>query len=190
MISKLKLEILALLCNPENVNVIVPELKYYALTVTDQATISEAVQAIGRCVTGATDSSSRILTWLLRQVASKNAALVSESLNVIRYLVLRDPTHHIETVGRLARLLDQVTVPEARSCLIWLVGEFAGVAPGIAPDVLRKSLQNFVQETTSVRYQVVVLAAKVYSYSLDREKKEGREEPEPESKRITELLGM
>lgn len=170
LISKLKLEILTLLCTHENVNMIVSELKYYALTSNDKQTVAESIQAIGRCIMVSPDNSSRILRWLLQQVKSNNQALVSESLNVIRYIILRDPTQHILTISRLARLLDQVSVDSAKESIIWLVGEFAGTAQNIAPDVLRKCAKSFASESTNVRYQIVLLAAKVYSYYLDRNK--------------------
>lgn len=176
LISKLKLEILTLLCTKDNANLIVSELKYYSLTSPDPKTISESVQAIGRCITSDTDSSSKILLWLLRQIASpdSNPSLVSESLNVVRFLVLRNPKNHVITVARLAKMLDKVKVASAKSSLIWLVGEFVGVAPDIAPDVLRKCLKQFAQEeSATVRYQIVLLASKLYSWYLDRKREQG-----------------
>lgn len=196
MISKLKIEIMTLLKNQTNENTVINELKYYALTSNDQKIIASAVQAIGRTVSSeSVTDSSRILGWLLCQVASSvpggssrlfagsankafptrstgKPTFVSECLNVIRNLILRNPTGHISTIRRLARLIDFVSVPEVRASLVWLVGEFVGIAPEIAPDVLRKCVKNFKREEKEVRYQIVVLAAKVYSYWVDEKNKE------------------
>lgn len=170
LISKLKLEILTLLCNPSNISMIVSELKYYSLTSNNQQVIEESIQSLGRCITVSPETSSRILRWLLHQAKSNNPALVSQSLNVIRYIILRDPGSHTPTIARLARLLDQVAVDSAKESIIWLVGEFAATAQDIAPDVLRKCAKNFAKESAKVRYQIVLLAAKVFSCYLDRNK--------------------
>lgn len=170
LISRLKLEILTLLCAPSNVSMIVSELKYYSLTSNDKNVVAESIQAIGRCLTVSTEDSTRILRWLLQQVKSNNSALVSQSLNVIRYIILQNPSGHVRTIARLAHLLDDVKVDTAKESIIWLVGEFANLAQEIAPDVLRKSAQNFANESAKVRYQIVLLAAKVFSCYLDRNK--------------------
>lgn len=193
IIAKLKIDIMTLLKTRENENTVINELKYYALSSSDEKTISSAVQAIGRCVDSENvTNSSRILGWLLRQVAScapgggqkysekarfssaatANPVLVSECLNVIRNLILRNPSIYVVTIRRLAKLLDFISVSEVRASLIWLVGEFVVIAPEIAPDVLRKCVKGFKSEEKNVRYQIVVLAAKVYSYWVDTKKKE------------------
>lgn len=193
MIAGLKLDILTLLQNKENENTVINELKYYALTSSDQSIVASAVQAIGRCVDSAnvTDSSS-ILGWLLRQVAScvpnkasrqnsehsagyppvKKPILISECLNVVRNLVLRNPSIHVSTIRQLAKLLDFVSVSEVRASLIWLVGEFVVIAPEIASKVLRRCVKSFKMEETDVRNQIILLASKVYCYWIDNKKKE------------------
>lgn len=168
LISKLKLEILTLLCTKDNAQTIVSELKYYALTSNNDSIIVESVQAVGRCIDVAENTS--ILKWLLHKVKSSNPALVSESLNVVRFIVLKDPNSHIKTVARLAQLLDKVVVDSAKETIIWLVGEFSGIAHEVAPDVLRKFAKTFASESPNVRYQTTLLAAKVFSYYLDRNK--------------------
>ena len=72
------------------------------------------------------------------------------------------PDPHI-LVARLAKQLDRITNPKARTSVFWLVGQFAadvgsgksmiglgweGIAPWI-PDVLRKGVKGFVDEVCS-----------------------------------------
>jgi len=46
----------------------------------------------------------------------------------------------------MAKLTDTITVPMARASILWLIGEYSDRVPKIAPDVLRKTAKNFVNE--------------------------------------------
>lgn len=177
IISKLKLEILSLLYGNGNETLILSELKYYALTSKDTQTVRECVQAIGRCVS-ATENPDDILNWLSSKVKSSDSALVSECLTVIRYIILKDPKRYINTIKRLAMLLEKVVVDSGKETILWLVGEFAGYTETVAPDLLRKFAKLFALESPGVRYQVVLLAAKVYSYHIDKNKFNAEDEDE------------
>src|SRR5258708_17144786 len=71
----------------------------------------------------------------------------------------------VEIVAHLARRIDDIKHPKARACVVWLVGQYAGVGIGkmapFAPDVLRKLAKTFVGESSLVKLQVVTLAGKL-----------------------------
>lgn len=46
----------------------------------------------------------------------------------------------------MAKLLNFITVPAARSAILWLIGEYNQRIPNIAPDVLRIMAKSFVDE--------------------------------------------
>lgn len=46
----------------------------------------------------------------------------------------------------MARLLDSITVAQARAAILWLLGEHSQKVPKIAPDVLRKLAKTFSDE--------------------------------------------
>lgn len=171
-VSKLKLEILSLLNDASFSDEILSELRYYATTFLDRKLVSECMKAIVRCSIISESNGKRTLKWLLKMVQSDNPLLVSESLTAIRLLIQRDIKSHISTAARLAMCLDSVTTSDARASIICLVGEFSPIAYKMAPDVLRLCAKTFVDEEESVRYQIVVLAAKVYACQLSR-KREG-----------------
>lgn len=93
----------------------------------------------------------------------------------------------LEIVAHLARRIDDIRHPQARACVVWLVGQYAGVdaagmisdgqgAPGglgriapDAPDVLRKLAKSFAGESSLVKSQVVNLAGKLVVLCDDRE---------------------
>jgi len=46
----------------------------------------------------------------------------------------------------MAKLVDFITVPQARASILWLLGEYSDRVPKIAPDVLRKMAKTFINE--------------------------------------------
>lgn len=62
----------------------------------------------------------------------------------------------------MAKLMDFITIPQARASILWLLGEYSDRVPKIAPDVLRKMAKNFVNEQDIVKLQILNLAVKLY----------------------------
>jgi AP-3 complex subunit beta len=166
----LKLEVLTILFPHLGLHfkgVILNELEHFSKG-SDPDLVRESVRAIGRCAQGDPETSKRCLRLLLSEISSVDDFLVSESLTVIRHLIQQDPISHKKTVIQLAKHLDTTTSPEARACIIWLVGEFASADTenNIAPDVLRILAKGFADESELVKQQIVLLGAKVYLQHL------------------------
>ncbi|KKK25687.1 AP-3 adaptor complex subunit beta [Aspergillus ochraceoroseus] len=183
-IWRLKLEVLTILfphCGLHLKGVIISELEHFSQGA-DPELVRESVRALGRCAQSDPNTSSQCLRILLRQITSLDENLVSESLTVIRHLIQQDPASHERTVVQLVKHLGLTTNPDARSTIVWLVGEFAGVAPerNIAADVLRIMVQNFADESESVKQQIILLGAKVYLHHLLRHPPKEKPQSEPE----------
>lgn len=180
-IWRLKLELLTLIFPYSAADVqglLLTELEHFSRG-HDAALVRESVRAIGRCAqTSDAKTSARCLRLLLRQVHSPDQHLVAEALEVVRHLIQRDPLTHVKTVVRLAKNLDTLTAPAARASVVWLVGEFAGLAAeqNIAGDVLRILIKGYADESDEVRLQIVLLAARVYLHWLNRENARRKEE--------------
>ena len=170
---RLKIEILTLVfphCDPSMKSLILTELEHFTKS-SDSELVCESVRAIGRCAQNESQSSSRCLNLLLKQISNRNDDnLVAESLTVIRHLIQQDPSGHMATVIKLAKNLDTIANPFARANIIWLIGEFAGVDEdkNIAPDVLRILAPGFADESEAAKLQIVLLAAKVYVHHLNK----------------------
>lgn len=81
---------------------------------------------------------------------------------------LKGPLH---IIARLARRFDEVRHPNARACILWLVGQYAGrpdaspnppvgAIEGVAdwaPDTLRKAAKNFAHEACALAQKVSTL---------------------------------
>ncbi|MCJ1477653.1 AP-3 complex subunit beta [Lambiella insularis] len=171
-IWQLKIEILTLVfphSDAQMKGLILSELEHFTKT-SKVDLVRESVRAIGRCAQSDTRTSKRCLNLLLRQTSSEDGNLVAEALTVVRHLIQQDPSAHTTTVVRLAKNLDTMINPEARTSIIWLVGEFAGIGgeDNIAPDVLRILVQGFADESEPAKLQIILLAAKVYVHHLNR----------------------
>lgn len=73
-------------------------------------------------------------------------AIVAESVIVIKRLLQTRATDPHEIVTHMAKLLDGITVAQARAAILWLLGEYSQGVTYIAPDVLRKIAKTFTQE--------------------------------------------
>ena len=93
--------------------------------------------------------------------------VVSSAVQVLKSLVQsqRLPTANasgssLAIISRLAYRIDEIHHPDARACVVWLVGQYSadearsgdGVIEGVvewAPDVLRRTAKTFRQEVSS-----------------------------------------
>lgn len=72
--------------------------------------------------------------------------VVAESVVVVTKLLKDRPNEHNNYVIALAKLLETIQVPSARSNILWLIGQQATILPQIGPDVLRQAVKNFANE--------------------------------------------
>jgi AP-3 complex subunit beta len=76
-------------------------------------------------------------------------AVVAESVVVIKRLLQTQAADPKEIITHMARLLDSITVAQARAAILWLLGEHSQKVPNIAPDILRKLAKTFSDEVTT-----------------------------------------
>ncbi len=74
--------------------------------------------------------------------------VVAESVVVIKKLLQTHQGSHGDIVGQMARLVNRITVPQARAAILWLVGEHCEKkrVSKMAPDVLRLMAKSFSNE--------------------------------------------
>lgn len=101
--------------------------------------------------------------FLRLEVVVGNAVLVLKSL--VQAQLVAGPASaatpsqdSLNIISKLAYRVDEIHHPQARACVLWLVGQYAAAdgqssAPGVpqgvmpwAPDVLRRSAKTFAQE--------------------------------------------
>ncbi|CUM54535.1 uncharacterized protein AC631_02267 [Debaryomyces fabryi] len=183
-ISIVKLQILSLLANEDNVKYIFEELKYYSVNSMEIKIANEAIRAIGSCSQISPYWNEKILKWCLKQIKILGGSSLNELLTVIRYLIqqkqnfmdVKEKEDIIKSSYRLSLVLQDGRSnleSEAKASIIWIIGEFTEAANNsIGPDVLRLLIKTFALESEIVRYETLVLSAKILSFELDKVKNE------------------
>lgn len=187
-VARLKIDILIILCNPSNSGKIASELRRYCTSGSTYhaAVVSRSMEALGQ-ITSVTDQvATSVLNWLLQQVCQKHSNLnnvaTSEALTAIRILVQKNPDKHMTTLSYLAKALDTGNLTrEATATIIWLLGDFCSMNYELAVETLRKHIKGLPKQSPVVRYQLVLLAAKIYGRYLEREKEDNDNENEKET---------
>ena len=119
-----KLEIMYRLTREENVSEVLAELKEYASEV-DVDFVRKAVRSIGRLAIKIASASDQCITTLLNLMQTKVSYVVQEAIVVIKDIFRRYPNQYESIIGTLCENLDVLDEPEAKSAMIWIVGQYA-----------------------------------------------------------------
>ncbi|CAG9540238.1 unnamed protein product [Cercopithifilaria johnstoni] len=156
-IKLLKLQVLTSLVSETNVQLVLRELQTY-IGMAEMA--DAAVEAIGQCAIRVNSVAKSCLSGLVSLIASSNENVVSAAVVVLKRLLHTNPP--LQLLTRVLRLIDSVKAPQARACVIWLVGTHVDKVPTLAPDVLRKMIKSFTHDDEMVKLQTMNLAAKLW----------------------------
>ncbi|KAF8841272.1 hypothetical protein BDN67DRAFT_967479 [Paxillus ammoniavirescens] len=174
-----KIEALLNVCSIDNHQALLREFMDYA-DDGDDAVVADAIHAIGRCAKLVPSCTQQGLSALMTMIKSRHDAVVSNAVLVLKSLVQNQLLHApsvsasshspLTIISQLARRMDDIKHPQARACVLWLVGQYSttqGISKieGIAdwaPDVLRKSAKSFNTESPLVKLQALTLAGKLF----------------------------
>ncbi|XP_076639070.1 adaptor related protein complex 3 subunit ruby [Colletes latitarsis] len=159
-IKLLKLDILTNLATETSIGVILREFQTY-ISSSDKEFVGASIQAIGRCASNIKEVTDTCLNGLVSLLSNRDEAVVAESVVVIKKLLQTQPNEHKNIITHMAKLMDFITIPQARASILWLLGEYSDRVPKIAPDVLRKMAKNFINEQDIVKLQILNLAVKL-----------------------------
>ncbi|XP_014213137.1 AP-3 complex subunit beta-1 [Copidosoma floridanum] len=169
-IKLLKLDILTNLATETNISVILREFQTY-ISSSDKEFVGASIQAIGRCASNIKEVTDTCLSGLVSLLSNRDEAIVAESVVVIKKLLQTQPNEHKDIIAHMAKLMDFITVPQARASILWLLGEYSNRVPKIAPDVLRKMAKTFINEEDIVKLQTLNLAVKLYLSNAEQTRK-------------------
>ncbi|KAJ4488147.1 adaptin N terminal region-domain-containing protein [Lentinula aciculospora] len=176
-----KIQLLVCLINYENHQPIFRELIEHTEDPNDQV-VADCITAIGRCAEVVPESMQTCLAALTEMIKNPHDVVVSNAILVLKHLVqtqlsqgssinAANPARSsLDIISSLAKKIDDIHHPEARACVVWLVGQYcvpgqtAHGATSIAewaPDVLRKTAKGFSKEDVLVKLQITTLAAKL-----------------------------
>ena len=122
-VKKEKMDIMVKLATERNIEQVLTEFKGYAQEV-DVEVIRKAVRSIGRLAIRLEKVSERCVKALLSLIQEKTNYVVQEAIIVIRDIFRRYPNKYESIIGTLCQNLDTLDEPEAKSAMIWIIGEY------------------------------------------------------------------
>lgn len=155
-----KLEILVRLAKESNIEQLLNEFKEYAQEV-DVEFVRKSVRAIGRCAIKIDKAAERCISKLLTLIQSKVNYVVQETVIVVRDIFRRYPNRYESIIGPLCENLDTLDEPEAKSAMIWIIGEYAERMDN-ADELLERFVENFKEETADVQLSLLTAVVKVF----------------------------
>lgn len=162
----LKLEILTSIVTKDNIESILRELQIY-VKHRDVPFVCASVRAIGRAADADPAVADRCMegVFLLLR-CSTNEQVIGECVNILRLLIQQNANKECSstTLHKLTKMLitpSAITVPLARSSIIWLVGEGYDVLTDVSPDVLRILSIGFADESNEAKTQIANFAIKL-----------------------------
>ena len=151
-----KLEIMVRIANDKNYEQLLAELKESALEV-DMDLVKRAVKAIGQVAIKIEEASSKCVQVLEELLATKVNYVVQEVAVVLKDILRKYP-HFEGVIPTLCQYIDELDEPNARSSLIWIVGEYAGKISN-ADQILETFVDGFNEEFTQVSISHVLMTA-------------------------------
>ncbi|KAJ1654075.1 hypothetical protein IWQ61_005926 [Dispira simplex] len=155
-----KLEILIRLTTPKNVHVVLLEFQEYAAEV-DVDFVRKAVRCIGRLAIKIEQGADQCIEVLLRLIQTKVNYVVQEAVVVIKDIFRKYPNRYESIIGTLCENLDSLDDAEAKSAMIWVIGEYADRIDN-ADDVLDGFLDDFLEESTDVQLALLTATVKLF----------------------------
>lgn len=87
-------------------------------------------------------------------------SVVAESVVVIKRLLQTQAADPKDIIICMVKLLDSITVPQARAAILWLLGEHCKSMIYLVPDVLRKLAKTFAEEVR--KYLIISLKVLIF----------------------------
>lgn len=155
-----KLELIFMLANENNIGEVLTELREYA-TEIDVHFVRKAVRAIGKLAIKIEPAARECINLLLELVSTKVTYIVQEATVVIRNIFRKYPNQYESIIGTLCEHLDSLDEPEAKSAMVWVIGQYASRIEN--SDVLLEDfLDAFAEEPVEVQLALLTATVKLF----------------------------
>ncbi|RHZ77649.1 hypothetical protein Glove_174g178 [Diversispora epigaea] len=155
-----KLEIMFRLANADNVDQVLSELKEYA-TEVDVDFVRKAVRSIGRLAVKIESTADRCIAALLDLIQTKVNYVVQEAIVVIKDIFRKYPNQYESIIGTLCENLDNLDEPEAKSAMIWIIGQYSDRIEN-SDELLDDFLFTFLEEPVEVQLSLLTATVKLF----------------------------
>lgn len=119
--------------------------------------VRKAVRSIGRLAIKVEAASDDCIQALLGLIETKVTYVVQEAVIVTKDIFRRYPGKYEGIIPTLCENLDALDEPEAKSSMVWILGQFANIIDN-ADELLDDLCYTFLEESTEVRILVFPLS--------------------------------
>lgn len=129
--------------------------------------VCNAVRAIGRCAINIPTEADRCVQVLVKLIETKVTYVVQEAVIVIKVLFFRQdifrkfPNTYESIIGILCENLDTLEIPEAKSSMIWIIGQYADRIEN-ADELLGQFIDTFLDEQATVQLSLLTAIVKLF----------------------------
>jgi AP-2 complex subunit beta-1 len=155
-----KLELIFMLATEKNIEEVLTELREYA-TEIDVHFVRKSVRAIGKLAIKIEPAAKRCITTLLDLVATKVTYIVQEATVVISNIFRKYPNQYESIISTLCENLDSLDEPEAKSAMIWVIGQYASRIEN-SDALLEDFLYSFADEPVEVQLALLTATVKLF----------------------------
>ena len=157
----LKLEILTTIATASSVAEIIEELAEY-VTDPDNSVARGAVSSIGKMGVNVPECANAVVTQLMKFLEIDIDYVSAEAILAMRNLLRKYPGVSDRIIQGVGTYLQSIDEPEAKSALLWMLGEYGHVIPE-APYLLEPLIDSFEEELSqSVRLELLCASTRLF----------------------------
>ncbi|KAG1816365.1 adaptin N terminal region-domain-containing protein [Suillus subaureus] len=155
-----KLDIMVRLASDNNVDALLSELKEYSSEV-DVDFVRKSIKAIGQTAISIESAAERCVNVLLELINTRVSYVVQEAVVVMKDIFRKYPSTYEGVIPTLCANLEELDEPEAKTSLIWIIGEYADKIDN-ADELLGIFVDSFIEESYQVQLQTLTAVVKLF----------------------------
>lgn len=163
-----KLELIAAICTPRTVKLVLDELSEYCNSV-DVAFVRKAIQTIGYIAMKIERTASRCVDILVGVVKGKADYAIEEAICVVTDILRKFPGDFEGVIQIVCSNLSSIKGVKAKSSAIWILGEYSRFIDNV-DEIIDPFLDSFRDEDCVVQLQLLATLVKIYLEKPDTTK--------------------
>ena len=155
-----KLEAMIHLVSDKTADAVLSELKEYSSEV-DLEFVRKAVRCIGRFAIRVESAADKCVSALIELIETKVSYVVQEAVVVMRDIFRRFPGRYESVISALCDNLESLDEPEAKSAMIWILGEYADRIDN-SGQLIESFLTTILEEPYVVQLELLTASLKYF----------------------------
>ncbi|KAJ6234964.1 ap-1 complex subunit beta-1 [Anaeramoeba flamelloides] len=155
-----KLDVMVMLASKSNIELLLREFQLYAKEV-DVQFVRKSIRAIGKCAIKIPKVAEKCAKALLDLIMTNVSYVVQEVVIVVKDIFRKFPNQYESLITRLCEHLESLDDPEAKSSMIWIIGEYCDRIEN-ADELIDDLTDSFTEEPHEVQLQLLTATVKLF----------------------------